>query len=238
MPVFKDADLSVKFLTQDDIPQLIATRNEILSLLPHPDLYVREEDELGFLQFHCGEHGKTIGLFDGDRLIGYAMLGFPNAFAPDNMARMVGLPLAHWGHVAHFASCMIHPDYRGRGLQRSLVFARLDLARLLGLSTCLAMVSPHNHASRDNLFRQGFHLVWSGMIETRRRHILMRNLDDSPPQAPLEPHQVVIHDFEAQSILLNQGFVGVAQDHTHDKTLLTFIRHRSSVFPDIATQHM
>ena len=136
MPLLPDHTLpdglQWRLLSVDDLQPIMGLRARVLASLPLADLYVREHDELDFVARHLGQEGETLGVFDGDRLAAYAMLGLPTAASPDKLTHL--LFASHPGlaacalDCATIASCMVHPDYRGQGLQRRLLQARFARA--------------------------------------------------------------------------------------------------------------
>lgn len=207
-------DLDLQLLHEEHVPAVLNLREQVLQALTEPDLYVREVDEAAFVRQHCGSPGETIGVFDHDRLVAYAMLGLPAVDDPDHLGRPLKLPRSHWARVAHVASCMVLPSHRGRGLQRSLLAARFALAQTRGRDICVAMVSLHNSASRHNLFREGMRVAWVGELDGLRRQLMYIELAhtlrfDLGPGAPV--HRVDHLDFATQQSLSAQGYWGVAE---------------------------
>lgn len=171
----------MRILTPDDLSALMALRNDVLASLPHPDLYVREPNDAEFVCAHIGAmtgigEGETIGVFDGDRLAAYGMLGLPSEHDPANLGRFLGYEGPQLGLVAHIASCMVAQPYRGSHLQCALLAARMHLARQRGRKVCIAMVSPRNHASRTNLMREGLRSGWIGEIDGLQRELMAIDL--------------------------------------------------------------
>ncbi|WP_423455441.1 GNAT family N-acetyltransferase [Ottowia sp. VDI28] len=192
--------LSLRLLTPRDISALMRLRDEVLANLADPDLYVRESAEPEFVRMHVETsqgRGETLGLFDEGRLVAYGMLGLPQRGDPGNLGRFfvnealtflgakeAGAPGLSLGEVdtrvAHLASCMVSTSYRGQHLQRLLLKARMALARSRGRNFCVAVVSPHNHASRHNLMHEGFRLGWVGEVDGLRRQLLAADLSTHP----------------------------------------------------------
>ena len=56
-------------LEPDDYDAVMALRQAVLSSLPDPDLYVREDDEETFVRGHLDVFGESLGYFDGDELV-------------------------------------------------------------------------------------------------------------------------------------------------------------------------
>lgn len=173
----KLGNLQSRLLDQNDVAAVIRLRDEVLAGLDNPDMYVREDDENGFVRTHIGSgdddcYGRTIGVFDQNRLVAYAMLGLPTADDPDNLGHFFSPSLVSPERTAHLTSCMVLEPYRGRHLQRMLLVARVALAQAYGRDFCVAMVSLHNHASRHNLLREGLRIGWVGEIDGLRRQLM------------------------------------------------------------------
>ena len=72
-----------------------------------------------------------------------------------NYAAFLGVPREEWEHWANADSAVVHPDWRGNGLQRKLLEAALPLVRpgIVGIG---ATVSPENQYSLNNALACGF----------------------------------------------------------------------------------
>lgn len=204
----------LKLLALPDVAAILSLRGEVLDQLEHPDLYVREEDEPAFVRSHVAGHpaciGDTIGMFDGDQLIAYAMLGLPETQA-DSLARYLQLPGRSLGDVAQLTSCMVLPSYRGRGLQRTLLRARFSLARAYGRTVCVAMVSLHNHASRLNLLRSGLRVLHVGVVDGLQRQLMVIDFERGWQCYADQARLVGCEDFLTQSELTRAGWLGVSE---------------------------
>ena len=70
----------------------------------------------------------------------------------------MGIPREEWDGWANADSAIVHPDYRGNGLQRKLLEAALTRLRpgIVGIG---ATVSPENQYSLNNALASGFEIV-------------------------------------------------------------------------------
>lgn len=236
--------LELRVLGATDLPALQALRAVVLANLPDSDLYRAEVDELGFIAAHLGgsqqpSPGQTIGVFDShnaDKLVAYAMLGYPDIAKAHSFAK----PLAHAleltfddngcideSGVAQLASCMVLPAYQGRGLQRLLSSARFGLAQSQGRHLCIAMASLRHSVSRRNLMGHGLKVAWVGEIDGLRRHVLAANLTKSWDFDLQSAQWVDTLDYDQQVALNRQGFWGVGEIHkgaTNTASRLVFAR--------------
>ncbi len=78
--------------------------------------------------------------------------------------------------VVHMDTAAVHPNYRGRGLQRILMEEAENYARYLGGRILLTTVHPENQYSLNNILSLGYERVWEGDMYGSRRYILCKDL--------------------------------------------------------------
>lgn len=94
----------------------------------------------------------------------------------ENYAAYFDLPPEEWDRWANADSAVVHPDYRGNGLQRKMLEAALPLLRpgIVGLG---ATVSPANAYSLNNALASGFAIVCRrAMYGGHDRYLLKKKL--------------------------------------------------------------
>lgn len=205
----------LRILDAHDYRAWTALRDTVIQALPDPDLYVRERDEPAFYAAHVEPMGETLGVFVRDQLVAYAMVEFPKADAPDNMARMIGWDPACYAGVAHLSSCMVLPKWRGLGLQRALLTTRIMLALSHGRYLCMAMVSLRNLSSIHNMLSRGLHIAWTGMLDGCERHVMVIDLQD---RLDLDAHDEKLLssvDFPELRAAARAGYVGIEMPTSH-----------------------
>jgi GNAT superfamily N-acetyltransferase len=206
------AGLAVRLLTEAEA--LIALRRQVVAGLADDDCYVLEPDR--FVRAHLGGRGETVGLVAADRLVAYAMLGLPRGDGPaDPMAAALGMPPAGQATVAHLASTMVLPAWRGRGLHNWLIRRRLARCAALGRPCVLSMVSPRNVASWHNLMRHGLAVRAIAPLEGERpRYLMHRDLRRDEVCDYGTTQAVPLDDLDRQRALLGDGYrgFGAAQD--------------------------
>jgi GNAT superfamily N-acetyltransferase len=216
-----------RLLRANSLSMVMDLRQEVLTSLPLADLYAREADELAFVNRHLGSAGETLGVFDGSTLIAYAMLGLPDATATGNLTELLPIGGNDLAHSAIIASCMVRPKYRGKGLQRALISARLERARAHERTQCVAAVSLHNHASRHNLMQEGMRIAWVGELSGLRRQLLAIPLSHPWTFAKQPTYTVDALDFETQCRLTAQGLFGVLAHTGHGSHAIIFAARNS-----------
>ena len=138
----------------EDAAAFYALQNEVRAAMPHPEQFV--PDTLENIARYLKED-LCIGGWDGERLGAYFILRYCG-HSEHNYAAFMGIPEAEWEHWANADSVIVHPDWRGNGLQRILLEDALPLLRpgIVGIG---ATVSPGNPYSLNNAKASGFEIV-------------------------------------------------------------------------------
>ena len=143
--------VTVRRCSPADAAAVYALQNEVRAAMPHPEQFVPDtrENITAYLA-----HNLCLGVFDGERLGAYFILRYCGQ-NEHNYAAFLGVPQAEWDHWANADSAVVHPDWRGNGLQRKLLEAALPLLRpgIVGIG---ATVSPENQYSLRNALACGF----------------------------------------------------------------------------------
>lgn len=143
--------VTLRRCTPAEAPAVFALQNEVRAAMPHPEQFVPDTQEniTAYLA-----HDLCLGVFDGERLGAYFILRYCGQ-SEHNYAAFLGIPKAEWDHWANADSAVVHPDWRGNGLQRKLLEAALTLLRpgIVGIG---ATVSPENQYSLNNALACGF----------------------------------------------------------------------------------
>ena len=134
-----------------DAAAFYALQNEVRAAMPHPEQFVPDtrENITAYLA-----HDLCLGVFDGEQLGAYFILRYCGQ-SEHNYAAFLGIPQAEWDHWANADSAVVHPDWRGNGLQRKLLEAALPLLPE-SITHLGATVSPANPYSLSNALACGF----------------------------------------------------------------------------------
>ena len=134
-----------------DAAAFYALQNEVRAAMPHPEQFVPDTQEniTAYLA-----HDLCLGVFDGARLGAYFILRYCGQ-SEHNYAAFLGIPQAEWDHWANADSAVVHPDWRGNGLQRHMLEAALPLLPE-SITHLGATVSPANPYSLSNALACGF----------------------------------------------------------------------------------
>jgi GNAT superfamily N-acetyltransferase len=182
-------------LEVEDYDAVMALRQAVLSSLPDPDFYVREDDEHMFVRGHLDVFGESVGYFDGDELVAYL------ALTKDLMASGEDVEFAACAPTFNdvvFAAAMVLPEYRGRSLHRAGIRLHVAIAQALGAHRGMAQISARNHRSLRSYFSEGFRCTQAVEYpDGRRRLLLERDLVGDNPAALIDDVALVdFNDFD------------------------------------------
>jgi len=124
----------------------------------NPDPRFYSQSTLDYFENHISAQGVTYGAFVGDTLAAYAVLDFPG-LADDNFGRRIGVPENELLRSAVLDACVVHPNFRGHGLQSRLCALREKHALRFGCLHLYASVHPENTYSLSNMQSIGMNVV-------------------------------------------------------------------------------
>jgi GNAT superfamily N-acetyltransferase len=178
----------------DDYDAVMALRQAVLTSLPDPDYYVREDDEHAFVRGHLDVFGESLGYFDGEDLVAYLALTTDLVSSGEDVEFASCEPTLD---DVVFAAAMVLPEYRGRSLHRAGIRQHIAIARELGARRGFAQISPLNHRSLRNYFSHGFRRTQAVTYpDGRRRLLLERDLIGSSDTALIDDVALVdMNDF-------------------------------------------
>ena len=143
--------VTLRRCTAAEAPAVYALQNEVHAAMPHPEWFVT--DTLENITDYIA-NSLCIGVWQGSRLGAYLTLHYCGQ-QPGNYASFLGVPPEEWPHWANADSAVVHPDWRGNGLQRKMLEAALPLLPE-GITHLGATVCPENPYSLNNALASGF----------------------------------------------------------------------------------
>lgn len=194
--------LTLRELTADDLDAVDALNHHAVGPVVDPNV-VKPESHAYFETIFAGR-GFFKGIFDGPALIAYGILQHDHAAADDPRP---SLGLAPGAPVGRLAGARVAPAYRGRGLQRVLISARVAAAPpdMLLFSTA----APVNTPSWASLLAEGFpiraiQLFFGGYA----RYLMVRDGSAYDPE-----HTLLVDplDTQRQNVLFAEGWRGYAR---------------------------
>jgi len=215
---------TLRALTSADFAAWTQLRDEVLAGLAHPDMYVREADEAEFFAQNSLPRGECIGVFLGEELVAYAMLGMPAVGENGHLGAIVGMPVHQQANVAQMASCMVRVPWRGNQLQTMLLRLRCAVAQAYQRPLCMAVVSLHSAASRHNMLAHGMWIEWTGVIDSLQRQVLKIDLYGRARWDLGDTRLIAGDDFAQLCAAAASGYVGVAEVIDGRQRLLRYAR--------------
>jgi hypothetical protein len=154
---------------------------------------------------------SVIGIHSNGSLIAYNIVSIPGK-DDDNFGADIGISPEELCKVAHLKAVVVHPEFRGSGLQRKMAAIHLKVLRDAGFKHVCSTVSPKNCISVKNHLASGFvirglKVKYGGLL----RYIMYKNIFEVPhhlTKSVAEVESVGSSDLERQKELLDRGFVG------------------------------
>lgn len=143
--------VTLRRCTPAEASAVFVLQNEVRAAMPHPEQFVPDtlENITGYLRT-----GICISAWQQRRLGAYLILRLCGQ-SDENYAAFLGVPQSQWQHWANADSAVVHPDWRGNGLQRRMLEAALPLLPE-SITHLGATVSPANPYSLSNALACGF----------------------------------------------------------------------------------
>lgn len=208
-----DYPYEMKYLCKDSLRDLARLQSLIAENLPEPEIF-RLHDESDLKDIFQGEH-SVIGVTTAKGLAAYSIIRIPG-LADDNLGTDLNLTEKEKMKVAHLQATVVHPHFRGNGLQRKMARAHLEQIAEMGYEHVCCTVSPKNPVSLSNILSCGF--VIRGLIPKFGgwwRYIMYKGTPGPSPTSTgsgnLKGVEVRVRcsDIDGQIDLLERGFVGV-----------------------------
>ena len=108
---------------------------------------------------------RCFGAFAGDALLGYAWIASDKVSPEHNSGghRFTGIGLKLPSDVAYLFKCFVLPEYRGRGINKQLLWQLSQLLKHEGKSKLITTTSWLNFAFQSSSDRLGFNKVGSSV---------------------------------------------------------------------------
>jgi GNAT superfamily N-acetyltransferase len=204
----------MRLISERELEEVVALQGLVYSKLPNKQvLYLDSYDEM-LADMKLG--AKIIGVFNHKQdLIAYRYVGFPG-YDAKNLGYDIKLPQKELNKVVHLETTVVHPDYRGNGLQSLTLQEMIPVVKEMGYKHMLCTVSPQNYFSLFNIMKNGLKIKALkkkyGDVDNGKeglwRFILHRNLEPISLLNPRELLKASITDMEKQERLIREGFIG------------------------------
>lgn len=136
------------------LDEVLALEGEALSGLERPDLLRRNSRDMW--QSCLLPPHTAVGVVAEGKLVALAVLYLPEPGDAENLSAWLLDADCGGLRSANYKICLVHPDYRGHGLQQQLGRRLEEVARQQGIGLLCSTVSPHNPASFRSLEHLGY----------------------------------------------------------------------------------
>lgn len=201
-------ELISRILEQKDLQDMLTLQQVAIAHLDSKD--VLQPTTVKEFETILSGNGFIIGLFDEQRLVAYRSMLVP-PLDEEHLGLDVGLSKETLDHVIYQDLSIVHPSYRGKGLQKQmgeLVMAQIN--RSLYDYVC-ATVAPFNIPSLKDKFALGLQVfALKQKYQGKLRYVFMKKLNEAHQiDTTVEGRLIPMDDTHMQQQTLNEGFVGV-----------------------------
>lgn len=207
-------EYTMRPISLEELYSAVELENYVYEQLPNKQvLYVDTYKDM-YEDMKSG--AKIIGVFNGkDEIIAYRYIGFPGK-SSKNLAYDINLPENQMDKVVHLETTVVHPDYRGNGLQSLTLQHAVSMVRDLGYRHLLCTVSPQNLFSLYNVMKNGLKIKALkkkyGTSEDQSdglwRFILHRDLEIGAYEKPIDSFTSKLENIDEQRVLIENGYIG------------------------------
>jgi ribosomal protein S18 acetylase RimI-like enzyme len=146
------AIIEMKFLDSGCLAEILQLQDLVADNLPCKEIFILHEEK--YFKKVLSLDRSALGVFAGEQLIAFSIIRIPG-LSSENLGRDINLQEKELGGVAHLQAAAVHPAHRGRGLQRKLILAHLDVIEDMGYDHACCTVSPKNPVSLGNYLSCG-----------------------------------------------------------------------------------
>lgn len=199
----------MKLVGTDYLSEIIELQDAVVKNISNKEIFQPDSKEFFIEELKKG--AKIIGVFseeERERLVAYRFITLPKGDSM-NLGMDLGLSPKELKRVGHLETTLVHPNYRGNGLQRKTLFVALDLFKYLGHNHICSTISPKNFHSLNNVMAGG--LVIKNLKEKyggKMRFILHRDLHDMTPKNYIKTIDIDDINIVKKERILEKGFEG------------------------------
>ncbi|MCR1898734.1 GNAT family N-acetyltransferase [Irregularibacter muris] len=222
---FKEVEYFMRDLNQKDIDKIMELKDFVVKNIENSEVFASSSREILLQEVLKSNKGLALGIFVKDELVAYRSVKFPGD-AAYNIGREISLPENELGKVIYLQATVVHPDYRGNGIQKKTLEYIFNLAREKRLWHILSTISPYNYHSLKNTLDYQLRIkelkARSGGYGGSLRYILHRDLRENQEKVYQEIIAIDHKDIKEQSNLLKRGYEGFAIEKDQDSYKISY----------------
>jgi len=200
-------EITIKILSAIELSDLLNLQNEALKhLSDSSSLQPLSEEE--FMNIF-DDKGIVLGVFKQQELIAFRALLKP-VIDEEHLGLDIGLEKEELEQVMYQEVSVVHPNYRGHGLQKTMGNYIMNEVDTEKYRYVCATVAPFNIPSMKDKFDQGLQIValklkYGGLL----RYVFMKDLHNKSLNNRTEKIIISMNDIDTQQHHLQTGWSGV-----------------------------
>lgn len=206
-----EVQYEMRFLNSSHLKEMLALQDFIKNELSDKRVFVPDDKDFLLKQVLMPNRGRAIGVFVNHSLIAFRTITFPGK-NHHNLGRDLKLTPQNLMKVAHLESTVVHPFFRGNGLQAKMLMPTLDIIKASGYSYVLVTISPFNYPSLSTIIKANFLIrdlkSRGGVYNGKIRCLLFKDLNKSGLQEYQDIVSIPNSMTYKQEKLLKEGYVG------------------------------
>ncbi|MDF2545464.1 MAG: hypothetical protein K0R93_362 [Anaerosolibacter sp.] len=159
--------------------------------------------------------GHILGVYFKSQLVAFRIIDTPG-LGDRNLGKDLNFSEEELWKVSIFDSTVVHPDFRGHGLQFKTLMRSKEILLQQGYQHGLATISPNNLYSVRNLIKAGFVIkevkkkygAIADEIDGKLRYILWMDLRQKAGKQYQHVVRLGNREVEKQKLFLNNGYEG------------------------------
>lgn len=154
--ICKNNSFLIKKADENDITKIDVLMKNVYENLENKNFFVC--DDLTYIREHISEHGFAVVAENSDgECIGSFLVHIPG-MNEENLGHDIDLNENELPYVAHMESTVVHPDFRGQGLQGKMLTLAEELIDSKHFYYLMATVDPDNQASLHTFLKHGYQI--------------------------------------------------------------------------------
>lgn len=213
---------SLAFLTEEQLPEVLALQERIIGFLEQPELLQPLTHE-EFVYILSG-NGMLAGAFVDDRLIAFRAMLDPGE-DEEHLGSDAGISQNKLSSVLYSEISGVDPDFRGHGLQTTLgkwLMEHVERDRYRYICTTVA---PFNIPSLKDKFALGLRIKGLKVkYGYKLRYILFKDLQEPFRETTSQQKPVLMEKTEEQQKLLREGWIGKSIEKKDDHWYVIYVK--------------
>ena len=155
-----DKRLKISRASYEDVPKIMEIMETANRLVKDEEWFFMDTEE--FTRQHIEEKGFTLKAEEDGCMAGFLSVRFPGE-EHDNLGVHLSLSDEEMKQVAHMETAAVLPEYRGRGIQKSLMCKAEEILRDMPYHYLMGTAHPDNTYSVNNFLKLEYDIVDEGL---------------------------------------------------------------------------